>query len=79
LTALEALLGPPWAVEHGGGHRLAGDLAIGEILAVRRLPCPVWLPGGPVWRVARLSVSCVSSRLSSGVHVAFERSDSKSI
>jgi hypothetical protein len=41
LTALEALLGLPWAIEHGGGHRLVGDLTVGEMSAARRLPCPV--------------------------------------
>jgi hypothetical protein len=59
LTALKALLGPPWAVEHGGGHRLVGDLTVGEISAVRRLPCPVWLPGGACLTQGPACLSCV--------------------
>jgi hypothetical protein len=74
LTMLEAPLGPPGAIEHGGGHRLAGDLAVGEISAVRTpLSCLA-----ARWDLSNmgacLSVSCVFTGYRSGVRVAFKRS-----
>ena len=41
-----ALVGSHEGGEHAGHLHRAEDLAVGEISAVRRLLCPVWLPGG---------------------------------